>query len=150
MSDLLVYGGLFTSALLAATLLPGSSETLLAGLIATGKQNPWLLFAVATGGNVLGSLINWICGLFLAQFRDRSWFPVSPRRYDQAAGWYQHYGLFSLLFAWVPIVGDPLTVAAGALRVRLLPFVVLVTIGKATRYGFIVGMALAWLDYSGR
>ena len=149
MSDLLIFAGLFSSAFLAATLLPGSSEVLLAGLIVAGETSPWLLLAVATTGNVLGSLVNWLCGRFLAKFRDRRWFPVSVRRYDQAAAWYERYGYWSLLFAWAPIIGDPLTVIAGALRVQLLPFLVLVTIGKLARYSFILAVALAWTGNGG-
>ncbi|AXS39456.1 YqaA family protein [Breoghania sp. L-A4] len=149
MTDLLILAGLFSSAFLAATLVPGSSEALLAGLVVSGKTNLWLLLAVATVGNVLGSLVNWLCGRFLARFRDRRWFPVSTRRYDQASAWYARFGLWSLLFAWVPIAGDPLTVIAGALRVPLVPFLVLVTIGKLARYSLVLAVALAWLGNSG-
>ncbi len=143
MADLAVYGGLFLSAFLSATLLPGSSEALLTGLVVTGRGAPWLLLAAAVTGNVLGSLVNWICGRFLAAFRDRRWFPVSPRRYDQAAAWFERYGVWSLLFAWAPVFGDPLTVIAGAFRVRLLPFLTLVTIGKLVRYLFVLWVALS-------
>ena len=141
MADLAVYGSLFLSALLSATLLPGSSEALLTGLVVSGRGAPWLLLAAAVTGNVLGSLVNWICGRFLAAFRDRRWFPVSPRRYAQAAGWFQRYGVWSLLFAWAPVIGDPLTVFAGAFRVGLLPFLLLVTIGKLVRYLFVLWVA---------
>jgi len=143
MTELAAYGGLFLSAFLSATLLPGSSEALLTGLLVAGRGEPWLLLAAAVTGNVLGSLVNWVCGRFLAAFRDRSWFPVSPRRYQQAAGWFERYGLWSLLFAWAPILGDPLTVIAGALRVGLLPFLLLVTIGKLLRYLFVLWIALS-------
>ncbi len=141
MADFAVYGGLFLSAFLSATLLPGSSEALLTGLVVSGQGEPWLLLAAAVMGNVLGSLVNWICGRFLAAFRDRKWFPVSPRRYAQAAGWFERYGVWSLLFAWAPVVGDPLTVIAGAFRVGFLPFLLLVTIGKLVRYLFILWVA---------
>lgn len=144
MMDWTVYGGLFLAALLAATLVPGSSEVLLAGLAAEGKGQPVWLLAAATAGNVLGSVVNWFCGRSLATLRGRRWFPVSPRRYDQAVGWFRRYGLWSLPFAWLPIVGDPLTVAAGALGVRLLPFVVLVTAGKLARYVVVLAAALQW------
>ncbi len=143
MADLAVYGGLFLSAFLSATLLPGSSEALLTGLVLAGQGVPWLLLTAAVTGNVLGSLVNWVCGRFLAAFRDRKWFPVSPRRYAQAAGWFQRYGVWSLLFAWAPVVGDPLTVIAGAFRVGLLPFLLLVTVGKLVRYLFVLWVALS-------
>jgi len=134
MTDLAPYIGLFFSAALAATLLPGSSEAVFVGLILAQKGDPWILLAVATIGNVLGSVINWLCGRLLLRFRDRKWFPVSPQLYDKAVGWFQRFGVWSLLLAWVPIVGDPLTVAAGALRVPLLPFAAIVTVGKFARY----------------
>ena len=134
MTDLAVYTGLFFSAFLAATLVPGSSEVALVAALSAQKGEPWILLTVATVGNVLGSCANWLCGRFLAAFRDRAWFPVSPRHYDQAITWYDRYGRWSLLFAWAPIIGDPLTVAAGALRTPFLQFVVLVSIGKCARY----------------
>lgn len=141
---LVVLLGLFGSAFLAATLVPGSSEALLAALLAKGGIAPWLLILVATLGNVLGSAVNWLCGRYLAQFRDRRWFPVSARRYEQAADWYARYGLWSLLFAWLPLVGDPLTVVAGALKVGFGRFLLLVAIGKTARYLLVAAAALAW------
>jgi membrane protein YqaA with SNARE-associated domain len=140
MTDVAIYAGLFFSAFLAATLIPGSSEVLLVGLLSTGRGEPWVLLAVATVGNVMGSCANWVCGRFLARFKDRKWFPVSPRRYDQAIAWYGRYGLWSLLLAWVPIIGDPLSAAAGALRVPFVPFLAVVTAGKAARYMFVYSL----------
>lgn len=144
MGSFAAFGGLFTSAFLAATVLPGSSEALLAGLLLAGREDPALLVAIATVGNVLGSVVNWVCGRFLSVYRDRRWFPVSPRRFDQAVGWFNRFGLWSLLFAWAPVVGDPLTVIAGTLRTPLLPFLVLVTLGKFARYLFVAAVAYAW------
>src|SRR5688500_5243110 len=71
-----VYGGLFVSALLAATILPLSSEAVLAGLLATRTVETPLLLAVATFGNTLGSVINWVLGRAVERFRARPWFPV--------------------------------------------------------------------------
>jgi membrane protein YqaA with SNARE-associated domain len=48
--------------------------------------------------------------------------------------WYARYGKWSLLFSWLPIIGDPLTVVAGVMREPFLSFVVLVAIGKVGRY----------------
>ena len=141
MTDFAIYTGLFFSAFLAATLIPGSSEAVLVSLLIGGRGEPWVLLAVATVGNVLGSTANWACGRFLARFKDRAWFPVSPRRYDQAVAWYGRYGLLSLLLAWVPIIGDPLTAAAGALRAPLVPFLAVVTVGKLARYLVVFSLA---------
>ena len=144
MSSLLILLGLFGSAFLSATLLPGSSEALLAGLLIAGDQDPAALLLVATAGNLLGSVVNWVLGRYLSHFRNRRWFPVSERRYEQAADWFRRFGLWSLLFAWLPIVGDPLTVIAGALRVRFAWFLVLVGAGKAARYLLVAATALSF------
>src|SRR5215204_3505734 len=117
--------GLFLSAFLSATLLPGSSEVALVALLALGKHDPALLVAVATVGNVLGSVVNWVLGRWFAHFSGRRWFPVDEKSYAQAVGWYNRFGVWSLLLAWLPIIGDPLTVVAGALRVPLVRFVTL-------------------------
>jgi membrane protein YqaA with SNARE-associated domain len=134
MSEFATLAGLFASAFLSATLLPGSSEAALLALLALGKSDTAPLIAVATLGNVLGSMVNWAMGRFLAHFRDRRWFPIDQRTYDRAAAWYNRFGVWSLLLAWVPIIGDPLTVVAGMLRVDWRWFVLLVTIGKLGRY----------------
>ena len=134
MSDLTIYAGLFLAAMLAATVIPGSSEAALVALLMAERGEPLILVAVATVGNVFGSVINWGCGRFLAQFRDRAWFPVSAAHYGRAIDWFNRFGRWSLLLAWVPIIGDPLTVAAGALRMPLAPFTALVGIGKFARY----------------
>ena len=142
--DLAAYGGLFAAALVAATILPAQSELLLAGLLSAGQQSPWLLVAFASAGNVLGSIINWGLGRFLIHLRQRRWFPLKPAVYDRAVGWFHKYGLWSLLLAWVPVIGDPLTVVAGALRIDLLRFIMLVAIGKVGRYVFIALSVLWW------
>ena len=142
MGDVAVYGGLFLTAFVAATLFPAQSELLLAGLTASGSYDVWLLLLVATVGNVLGSALNWALGRYLMHFQDRRWFPVTPRQVDKATGWFQRFGMWSLLFAWLPIVGDPLTMVAGILRVDLRLFLLLVTLGKAGRYAvLVVGVA---------
>jgi membrane protein YqaA with SNARE-associated domain len=143
MSETASYFALFASAFLSATLLPGSSEAVLVGLLAAGKGEPATLIAVATAGNVLGSTVNWVIGRFFAHFRDRRWFPVSARSYDRAIAWYGRYGIWSLLFAWLPVVGDPLTLVAGALRTDIRWFLLLVTAGKGARY-LLVGAGVYW------
>lgn len=126
--------GLFTAALLAATLIPAQSEAVLVGLVLAGGHPVWLLLAVATAGNVLGSVINWGLGRGLVQFADRRWFPASPRQLERATRWYYRWGHWSLLAAWVPIIGDPLTLVAGVLREPLWRFVLIVTLAKGGRY----------------
>ena len=144
MTEIGVLAGLFASAFLSATLLPGSSEAALLALLAMGKSHAPTLIAVATVGNVLGSVVNWLMGRFLAHFRDRRWFPIDEKSYDRAAAWYGRFGVWSLLLSWVPFIGDPLTVVAGMLRVRLGWFVLLVTLGKAARYVFLAVAFATW------
>ena len=149
MSDLaacfLAYLGLFSSALIAATLLPAQSELVLAGLLMAGKQSPTALILVATVGNVLGSAINWWLGRYLEHFKGRRWFPFKPPVLDRAAGWYHRYGRWSLLLSWMPVVGDPLTLAAGIMREPLRMFLPLVAVAKTGRYLVLV---LATLHYA--
>jgi len=135
------YIGLFLSAFLAATLLPLSSEAVLAALSQARGFDAVALLAVATLGNTLGAAVNWALGRFCLRWRDRAWFPFSPRQLDRAAGWFGRYGLWSLLFAWAPVVGDPLTFAAGVLQVRFAPFLILVGLGKGARYAAVIMLA---------
>lgn len=138
MDDMAPLAALFLAGFVAATLLPAQSELLLAGLAVSGDHAPAALIGVATAGNVLGSLVNWVLGRFLIHFRDRRWFPIGPAMIDRATDWYERWGFWSLLLAWAPIIGDPLTLVAGILRVNVVVFLVLVTLGKAARYGLIV------------
>jgi membrane protein YqaA with SNARE-associated domain len=134
MIDLAAYGSLFLAALLAATLIPAQSESVLTGLILAGGQPVAALVAVASLGNILGSVLNWLIGRGVEKFRDRKWFPASQAQLDRAQQHYQRLGYWSLLLAWVPIIGDPLTLVAGIMREPLWRFLFLVSIGKIGRY----------------
>lgn len=133
------YLGLFMAAFLAATLLPGGSEVLFAGLLAAGYE-PFSLWAWATAGNSLGAALNWLLGRYLLRFRDRPWFPFDPASLGRAQTWFQHYGAWSLLLAWAPVVGDALTFVAGLMRVRFAVFLALTGIGKGARYAILLGL----------
>lgn len=128
-----VYLGLFLSALGSATLLPGQSETVLVSLLFAGHK-PWLLVAVASIGNILGSLCNWLLGRGIERFRNRPWFPASDAALERAQRWYVRHGKWSLLLSWAPFIGDPLTIIAGVLREPLRTFLILVTLAKVGRY----------------
>jgi len=134
MTDLAAYAGLFLSALVAATILPMQSEAVLVGLLVGGNHSPALLVSVASLGNILGAVLNWLLGRGIERFRDRQWFPVSVRKLEQAQVWYRRYGKWSLLGSWLPIVGDPLTVVAGVLKEPFPIFLLLVSIAKIGRY----------------
>lgn len=140
MTDLTAYSGLFIAALLAATLIPAQSESVLVGLVLSQHYAFWGLIVVATLGNTLGSVMNWWLGRYLQHFQHKRWFPVSAAGLQRAQMHFQRYGLWSLLLSWVPIIGDPLTVVAGLLRVPFWVFLGLVTLAKGGRY-----LLLAWL-----
>ena len=134
MTSLATYLGLFVAALGAASILPMQSEPVLVALLLLGDQPAWVLVAVASVGNTLGSCINWLLGRAVERFRDRRWFPVSPAALARAEGWYRRWGRWSLLMSWVPVVGDPLTVIAGVLREPFPTFLLLVAAAKTARY----------------
>jgi membrane protein YqaA with SNARE-associated domain len=128
---------LFGSSFLAATLLPFYSEVLLYALLREGGD-PVMLVLVATLGNTLGAVVNWLLGLYLLHFQDRRWFYFSRAQIETAQRWYGRYGFWSLLFAWLPVGGDALTLIGGVMKVRLWLFLLLVGTGKGLRYVSVV------------
>ncbi|MBL4747446.1 MAG: DedA family protein [Magnetovibrio sp.] len=128
------YLGLFLSAFLAATLLPFSSEAVLAGLLSADRYSMWGLWAVATAGNTLGAIVNWVLGRWCLHWQHSKWFPFKEGDLDKADKWFAKWGVWSLLLSWVPIIGDPITFAAGFLRVHFGLFTLLVLIAKGGRY----------------
>ena len=142
MPDALSYGALFLAAFLAATILPAQSEMGLAFLVHQASEAVIMLVAIASAGNILGALVNWYLGRFANHWRDRRWFPISANQLDKATIWYQRYGKYSLLASWVPLIGDPITLAAGLLRTPFVPFLILVSIAKTARYLIIAWLAL--------
>ena len=130
----MIYLSLFSISFLAATILPFSSELTLTGLMATSNYDNSLLLIVVSLGNVLGSVVNWILGFYSRNLSTKKWFPFKDEQIEKSSKWFKRFGKWSLLFAWVPIVGDPLTLAAGLLRIKFIEFLILVTIGKVSRY----------------
>lgn len=118
----------------AATLLPFSSEVVLVAQMKAGLGSTGGLLLAATIGNVAGSCFNWWLGLYARHFEGRRWFPFSKADIDTASARFNSVGVWTLLLAWVPVIGDPLTFVAGVLRVPFVVFLPLVTIGKAARY----------------
>ena len=131
---------LFASAFLAATLVPFASEITLAGMAMAGWGGKLTLWATATAGNTLGSLLNWSLGRWARRWRDHRLFPLRPAQLDRATRHFQRWGIWSLLFAWVPVVGDPLTLVAGLFRTPFLPTLILIGVGKGVRYALVLGL----------
>jgi len=125
---------------LAATILPLSSELALASLLKTNEYNSFVLIATASLGNILGSIFNWLLGFYLFKHINKKWFPFKENQISVAYKRFRKLGVCSLLFAWVPIIGDPLTFIAGILKINFLLFLVLVTVGKISRYLFVYAL----------
>ena len=133
---------LFGSALLSSTLFPGGSEALLLYRLHQGAD-PLASVLTATAGNVTGSLITYGMGRFGREaVRRRS--EKADQHIARAERWFNRFGRPSLLLAWLPVVGDPLCLVAGVLRVGVLSFLIWVTLGKLARYA-----ALTWIVQPG-
>jgi membrane protein YqaA with SNARE-associated domain len=129
---------LFASALLSATLLPGSSEALLLYRLTEGDPVVPAVLS-ATAGNLAGSLVTYALGRAGNSALHHRWLRIDEQGLGRAEAWFGRYGSAVLLLAWLPVIGDPLCLLAGLLRVAILPFVLLVGLGKLMRYAF-----LAW------
>ena len=139
-ADLAALAGLYASAFLAGSVLPAQSEAVLAVMLLAGDQPPWLLVLVATLGNVGGAVLNYGLGGMADRLRHRRWFPLSAAGWDRSAGWFNRFGVWSLLASWVPIIGDGFTVLAGAARTPFALFLALVTLAKGGRYIVLAAM----------
>ena len=124
--------GLFASAFLSATLLPGGSEVVLAYLAGADNQDPLVLLAVASAGNTLGGMSSWLIGRLIPAGRLQR-----PELHPAVARIAKH-GSPVLLLSWVPIIGDPLCTAAGWLRVPWQRALLYIALGKSVRYGVIL------------
>ncbi len=127
---------------MAATILPLSSEVVLSFLLLK-DLNPIILVSIATFGNVLGSFVNYAIGFWGSLFIIKNILKTSEDDFFKAKQRFKKYGVFSLFFAWVPIIGDTLTVVAGALKINILIFLILITAGKLIRYIIISYATLA-------
>jgi membrane protein YqaA with SNARE-associated domain len=125
--------GLFTSAFISSTLLPGGSEAILIALALNGSQSSAELLLAATAGNTLGGISSWLIGLLIADYWPTQKL-LKKAEYVRAANWLEKQGSPILLLSWLPIVGDPLCLAAGWLKVHFWPALFFIAIGKGLRY----------------
>ena len=131
------YFFLFIISFFAATIFPFSSELTLVSLLNTDIYNSSLLISTASLGNILGSVFNWFLGFYLLKCLNKRWFPFKQNQINEASKRFSKYGVWSLLFAWLPVFGDPLTLVAGILKINFLLFLILVAGGKISRYLFV-------------
>ena len=123
---------LFLSAFISSTLFPGGSEAVLAYLVSDAKHSLFLLVAVATLGNTLGAMTSWGIGRLISIRYSTE--KLSKASQQKAVARLQKYGSPVLLLSWLPIIGDPLCVAAGWLRIHWLLSLVYISVGKLLRY----------------
>ena len=133
------YGSLFLLSFLASTLLPLGSEWLLVMMLASGYP-PLNVLLTATCGNFLGALTTYLIGILGSQWLITKLLRVSEEDKQRGFNHYQRYGSFTLLFSWLPIIGDPLCLIAGMMRINIWRFSLFVAIGKLLRYA-----AITWL-----
>ena len=130
----MIYISLFIFCLTLGTFFPFASETYLITLLLSEKYNVLLLLLLASVGNILGSVISWLFGYFINYFINKTWFPINKYLLQKANSIFKKYGKWSLLFSWVPFIGDPIAFVAGTFRYNLIFFLIFVSIGKVSRY----------------
>lgn len=140
MAELHILIILFLVALVSATFIPSQGEIVLFALLATGEYHPWQLVLVACAGNIIGTSINYFIGRYIHHFRHRKWFPVKYKYILKAEHIFKKHGLWTLLLAWVPFIGDPITIVAGVLRVKFWLFLPLAGVGRSLRYVFVLAL----------
>jgi membrane protein YqaA with SNARE-associated domain len=131
--------GLFLASFLAATILPFSSEAILAAMT-LGPWSTMSLWLVASSGNWLGGMSSYALGRLGDLDRIARWLRTDPAKAQRMQGWVERQGHWAALLTWLPVVGDPLAIALGLGRAPLLPVMVLMFIGKAARYAVVLAI----------
>ncbi len=146
MDDFIVnhgYPALFLLSFLASTLIPLGSEWLLVTML-LNRHDPFLTVALASVGNYLGACSTYAIGLYGGPLLIRKVLRIDEAAEQRADRLYARYGSWSLLCSWLPIIGDPLCLVGGLLKVRFARFSLLVFSGKLARY-----IVVAWLTLAG-
>ncbi len=130
------YPALFLLSFAASTLLPVGSEWLLVALILKGFS-PFATVAVATVGNYLGACLTYWIGVYGSPILIRKVLRLDDAAQERARRYYDRYGVWSLFFSWLPVLGDPLCLAGGLVGVGFLRFSLLVFSGKLVRYAVV-------------
>lgn len=128
--------GLFLSAFISSTILPGGSEAVLGALALHHHHGQLAMLAVATSGNTLGGMSSWLIGWLM----NKRWPATRLKKPEQqrAVDWLHRHGSPALLLSWLPVVGDPLCVAAGWLNINPWLSLLMIGLGKGLRYAVII------------
>lgn len=132
---------LFLLSFLASTILPIGSEWLLIAMIMQ-SFSPHHVVLTATLGNFLGACTTYLIGIWGSDFFIRTILRIDDKQLTGARAMYEKYGAWSLLLSWLPVVGDPLCLAAGIFRVGFGRFALLVFVGKFSRYATLAFLVL--------
>lgn len=133
------YLPLFLLSFLASTLLPLGSEWLLVTMLAA-RYDPFMTVVVASTGNYLGATVTYLIGLWGGSWLIERVLRISLQQQERARSSYQRFGVYSLFFSWLPVIGDPLCLVGGLLRINFATFTLLVASGKLLRY-----VVVAWI-----
>ncbi len=131
--------GLFLSSFLAATILPFSSEAVLAAM-ALGPWSTVALWTAASAGNWLGGMSSYGLGRMGDPQRIANWLRTDPDKSERLRSWVDRHGFWAALLTWLPVVGDPLAIALGLGRARPMTVAVLMFMGKALRYAVVLAL----------
>jgi membrane protein YqaA with SNARE-associated domain len=129
---------LFIVSFLAATLLPLGSEPVLLGLITLNPDLAWWALGVATLGNTLGGVVGWWMGWGAERWMAQRIHLDQMTAHMRAMAWLERIGPAACLGAWLPVIGDPLCMVAGYLRLSFWPCVAYMAVGKGLRYAVLI------------
>ncbi len=135
------YIGMFLSALLAGSIVPFSSELVMAGLVKLGSS-PFLILMAATLGNTAGGMTCYYMGYLGRMDRIERWLGVKPGKVERVRRWLQGKGALMAFFAFLPIVGEALAIALGLMRSNVLLTTLSMTAGKLVRYAVILWLIM--------
>ncbi len=137
------YIGMAMAAFLSGSILPFSSEAVLGVLLAASNMDPWMTVASATIGNVGGSMLTYYMGRLCSMKTIAKWLKVKERRILKTKEYIDRKGTWIALFAFLPIVGEGISIALGTLRTNVLMVLFYTTVGKLIRYIIVAYSVLA-------
>lgn len=131
--------GLFLGCLLSATVIPFSSEALVAGALLL-DYSPWTVILVATLGNTIGGMTCYLLGWLCKWSWIEKWLKIKEESLAKAQAKVGKYGSLAALLTWLPVIGDVIAVALGIMRTRIGPTILFMFIGKGLRYMVVAGL----------
>ena len=146
--EVLGYGGLFLGSFLASTILPMSSEAVLAAMV-IGGFDPIVCVMVASAGNSLGGMTSYFMGYVGKWAWLERLFARNKDKVVKVKTWVDRYGSRAALLCWLPVVGDPLAVALGFVRSPVWQVGFYMTVGKFLRYAVWVWLIRQGVRLSG-